>query len=248
MPYGTTYITTKGAILAAKTLQSKTLKFSKFIIGNGELEDASVEKIKALDNLINPVLNMDITNIVKKEETQVTVSGLFKNTDINESIYLREIGLYAIDLETEEEILFAYINYGDKAEYINNSISEKKELYYDMVITVDNADNIVIEIDPTTIYMIEQEAKGYFTKCKTLILEASSWIQNETSKNYEYNITDSEITAKHLIEGHMDLANQAKMTNGYIESYDGGYKIITSKQPEENISINISMQMTTGGV
>ena len=152
-----TYITTQGAILAAKTLEAKTLKFSKFAIGDGELLDTSASAIKALTGLSNFVLNFDITKISRDTDTQVTVRGLFQNTDAEHSFYLRELGLYAIDPDTNEEILFAYINYGDKAEYINNSISAKKEHYFDMVITVDNADNVSITTDPTTVYITEKD-------------------------------------------------------------------------------------------
>ena len=142
MAYGITYITTQGAILAAKTLQSKTLSFSRFQIGDGSLESGSVEEIKALTDLNSPKLEFDITKIARETDTQVTVRGLFKNTDAEEGFWLRELGLYAIDPDTNDEVLFAYINYGEEAEYINNSISEKKEHYYDMIITVDNADNV----------------------------------------------------------------------------------------------------------
>mgnify|MGYP001111945931 CR=1 FL=1 len=157
MAYGITYITTQGAILAAKTLQSKTLSFSKFAIGSGEIADGSVDTIKALTGLVNPELNFDITKISRETDTQVTVRGLFKNTDAENSFYLRELGLFAIDPDTQEEILFAYINYGTEAEYINNSITEKKEHYYDMIITVDNANNVTITVDPSTVYVNEQE-------------------------------------------------------------------------------------------
>ncbi len=157
MAYGITYITTQGAILAAKTLQSKTLSFSKFAIGSGEIADGSVDTIKALTGLVNQELNFDITKISRETDTQVTVRGLFKNTDAENSFYLRELGLFAIDPDTQEEILFAYINYGTEAEYINNSITEKKEHYYDMIITVDNANNVTITVDPSTVYVNEQE-------------------------------------------------------------------------------------------
>lgn len=166
MAYGTTYITTKGAILAAKTLQSKTLSFSKFVIGKGEIAEGSVSEIKALTNLVNPVLNFDITKISRETDTQVTVRGLFKNTDSEESFYLRELGLFAIDPDTQEEILFAYVNYGAEAEYINNSITEKKEHYYDMIITVDNANNVTITVDPSTVYVNEQELNEKADKIK----------------------------------------------------------------------------------
>ena len=157
MAYSTTYITTQGAILAAKTLQSKTISFSKFAIGSGEIADGSVDTIKALTGLVNQELNFDITKISRETDTQVTVRGLFKNTDAEESFYLRELGLFAIDPDTQQEILFAYINFGTEAEYINNSITEKKEHYYDMIITIDNANNVTITVDPSTVYVNEQE-------------------------------------------------------------------------------------------
>lgn len=157
MAYGITYITTQGAILAAKTLQSKTLSFSRFQIGDGSLESGSVEEIKALTDLNSPKLEFDITKIARETDTQVTVRGLFKNTDAEEGFWLRELGLYAIDSDTNNEVLFAYINYGEEAEYINNSISEKKEHYYDMIITVDNADNVTITVDPSTVYVTEED-------------------------------------------------------------------------------------------
>ena len=157
MAYGTTYITTQGAILAAKTLQSKTLSFSHFSIGSGSIADPSVATIKALTGLVNPELNFDITKVNRETDTQVTVRGLFKNTDAEEGFWLKELGLYAIDPDTNQQVLFAYINYGEEAEYINNSITEKKEHYYDMIITVDNANNVTITVDPSTVYVNEQE-------------------------------------------------------------------------------------------
>lgn len=67
MAYSTTYITTQGAILAAKTLQSKTISFSKFAIGSGEIADPSVENIKALTGLVSSKLNFDITKIKREQ-------------------------------------------------------------------------------------------------------------------------------------------------------------------------------------
>ena len=122
MAYGVTYITTQGAILAAKTLQSKTLKFSRFKIGSGSLQEGSVAEIKALTDLVNEEMDFDITKISRESATQVTVRGLFKNTDAESGFWLRELGLYAIDPDTEDEILFAYINYDSEAEYINLSL------------------------------------------------------------------------------------------------------------------------------
>lgn len=40
----------------------------------------------------------------------------------------------------------------------------------------------------------------------------------------------------------MDLDNQVKLTDGYTGTYNGSYKIITSKQPIENITITVTKQ------
>lgn len=189
MAYGVTYITTQGAILAAKTLQSKTLKFSRFKIGSGSLQEGSVAEIKALTDLVNEEMDFDITKISRESATQVTVRGLFKNTDAESGFWLRELGLYAIDPDTEDEILFAYINYDSEAEYINNSISEKKEHYYDMIITVDNADNVTITVDPSTVYVTEedllekaneltQDYDAKFSNLKSIVVASNSGAHN----------------------------------------------------------------------
>lgn len=199
MAYGITYITTQGAILAAKTLQSKTLSFSKFAIGSGEIADDSVDTIKALTGLVDKKLTFDITKIKRETDTQVTVRGLFKNTDAEDSFYLRELGLFAIDPDTQQEILFAYINYGSEAEYINNSITEKKEHYYDMIITVDNANNVTITVDPSTVYVNEQELNekadelkndydAKFSNLKSIVVASNSGAHNSIYRGKD--ITD----------------------------------------------------------
>jgi len=41
----------------------------------------------------------------------------------------------------------------------------------------------------------------------------------------------------------MDLVNQAKLSDGYIESYNGGFKVYTSELPAENIDITFKYQL-----
>lgn len=73
MAYGNTYITTQGAILSAKTLQSKILEFSRFAIGDGSTVDGDIRTIKALTSLVNEKYSFDITRISGSTDTQVNV-------------------------------------------------------------------------------------------------------------------------------------------------------------------------------
>lgn len=107
----------------------------------------------------------------------------------------------------------------------------------------------------TVEYILDGDAAGHLLnlinekslKCKTVVLDIDNWVQNEETGYYEYTINNSLITASHLIEGHMDLINQDKMANGYIESFDGGYKIITSELPEGDVTMNLAIQKADEG-
>lgn len=197
MSYGTVYITTQGKTLAAKTLQSQTLTFSRFEVGSGIIEDGSAENIQKVTSLVNKVMEFEVTKISKNTDTQVTVNGLLNNTNIEEGFYLKELGLYAIDNETEEEILFAYVNYGDEAEYINTSDIEKKEIYYEVVIAVDNAENVEITVDDTEIYITEKEAEIMNTiSTGTVTIASGTTITNgyEVTLPIKYEVGNNSLT------------------------------------------------------
>ena len=79
---------------------------------------------------------------------------------------------------------------------------------------------------------------------KNITLTSNNWVQNNNTKYWEYTVQDESVTAQHIVDGRMDLANQAKMTDGYIESYNGSYKIITSSKPGADIDISVSITKT----
>lgn len=257
MNYGQTYITTAGQILASKTLEGKILQFTKFVIGDGTLTDDSLDTVKALENLINPVLNFNITNIKRDRQTQVDLQGTFKNTELENATHLRELGVFAKDPDTQQEVLFAYVNYGDSAEYINNSELEKQERFYDMYIVIDNADNVTITVDSSIVYVTKRQldealaTKSDTPTSYTLTIPTTGWVQNETTSYYEYNVVDSSITTNHKVEGSLHLDSQGKLGSSVIESYNGGYKVKATELPEESITMDILIQkanpVSTGG-
>lgn len=155
-------ITTQGAILASKTLIGKELKFTKFKVGDGDAPD----DIKSLEELVNPIMPVALTSILRTTPIQVTVKALLKNTDAPQNFYWKELGLYAQDPDTKEEVLFAYAHYGENPEYIVNSISQPIDRYIQQIITVDNADNVVIEINPDTVFVTHQELDLEINKLK----------------------------------------------------------------------------------
>lgn len=208
-------ITTEGAKLAAKTMEGKILKFSQAKLGSGALADTSISTLKKRTALVTNVMSCDILKAKKTSDTQATISFLLKNTDAPSSFYFKELGIFAIDPDTKQEVLFAYANAGNNAEYINNSISELVQKHIDIVITIDNASNVSIVLDNTPIYVTEDELQD-------AIKEARDFV----GKNYgiRRKVVDNSLSAWERIADNSGLvANATKNGDEVQNDFDSLY-------------------------
>lgn len=250
------YITTAGAQLAAKTIVGKKLQFTVAKVGSGTLSDSSMSAIKARTSLVNPVMSIDITRVEQTSQTQATIGFVFKNTDAPSAFYFRELGIFALDPDTKQEILFAYAYAGNNAEYVNNSISEIVQKKINVVVTVDNASNVQITLDSSQIYVTEDEletalanAKLYSGKnygIKRLITDntIASWTRIGDAEGLKANATkngdevqndfDNIYPWSDIITYNYDTTNK-KITAYYGEpgfAFDGSNGEVLTRIPE----------------
>ena len=97
-------ITKQGAILAAKTIVGKKIEFAYVEVGSGTFTG----DVKTKTALTTKEMQCELVEIKQKTETEAVVTFLLKNTDAQKPFYFREIGLFAIDPDTKEKVLFAY--------------------------------------------------------------------------------------------------------------------------------------------
>ncbi len=81
-------------------------------------------------------------------------------------------------------------------------------------------------------------------KSYTKTLTVDNWSLNNETNLYEYYIIDSDVTSSTLVNVNLDLVNQVKLNDGMVNSYNGGFKIITSEKPLENIDTTITYQVS----
>ena len=204
-------ITKQGAILAAKTIVGKKIEFAYVEVGSGTFTG----DIKTKTSLTTKEMQCAIVEVRQKTETEAVVTFLLKNTDAPRPFYFKEIGLFAIDPDTKQKVLFAYSNAGDKAEYITNSISEKIEKYIDIIVTVDNASNVNITVDDSEIYVTEKELRE-------AIEEARSFV----GKNYgiKRQITDNALASwSRLADAENLVAKATKDGTKVANDFDNCY-------------------------
>lgn len=88
------------------------------------------------------------------------------------------------------------------------------------------------------IYPVKKEE---FVNSEIITIKSTGWVRN-SDDNYEYNVTRRFVTDMTLIEGNLDLNNKDKIEASYIESYNGGFKIVARLLPRSDFDININYQ------
>lgn len=184
-------ITNVGLNVQYKAQTGKELKFTKFILGDGEYTGS----IRDLVALVSPKESVDVKRlkITGTGSTKKVIIGFDIDTSkITTGFYLREIGLYAKDPDTNQEILVFYTNAGDTADYISNNTSTtittkmiNAELY------ISDVANITATIDTSMTYATLSEVNALSTQLETLQgnVYTKDEIDTKISSVYKYKGT-----------------------------------------------------------
>lgn len=143
------YLTDVGQALLYKAQGGKVLKFTRFGLGDGELNGQAIQKLTTL-------LNEKMSSVISKlnvKNNKVTVGLTFDNSDLTEGFYFRELGLFAEDPDTQEEILYMYGNSGDTSDYIDANTSKAIEENLDVEIIISDVEDIRATIDGSLVYL-----------------------------------------------------------------------------------------------
>ena len=107
-------VTVQGEELIAKLVAGSTLNLLYVMAGDGEVGDDYTPR--TMTTLSNPILKGTSTTPIVNDAT-VSMVLEFNSSDLTESFYLREFGIFADDPD-DGTILFAYGTLGDYAQYM----------------------------------------------------------------------------------------------------------------------------------
>ena len=147
-------LTNAASELIAQVLAGKTLNFTRMAVGDGFSYDTTAAKDYTA--LVNEVLSIDITKSETLSASSVKVTSAFKNTDAQKEFYYREVGLYAQDLDTGEEILYAYGNRNDAAELITPTGSSVVTKQLVFIISVGDSANVTFNVN-ADVYALQED-------------------------------------------------------------------------------------------
>ncbi len=168
-------MTNAGENIVTRMLAGLDITFKRIALGDGF--DYDVENFVTRQNLVNEVISLDNLTMVEKASNIVELGSSFSKTDITKSFWYREIGIYIIDPDNpENEILYAYGNRNDNAEYITPHIDNyaiSKEIK--CLLKVGSSANVHIYISSSTI-------------TTTIDFAESDWIYDEINNVYNLSI------------------------------------------------------------
>ena len=119
--YASFVVTNKGRDIIARIIAGLNISFSKIVIGDSY--DYDTENFVNKTALNNEVKSLSIKTMHITSSNVVELTAEFGKNDIKDAFWYREIGIYIIDPEDgTKEILFAYGNRNDAAEYITPHI------------------------------------------------------------------------------------------------------------------------------
>ena len=157
-----TRVTKRGFDLMAKAIAGKELHYTRVAFGDstvgGEVIDVSEEEGVLLNDLVNWKLDLPMADCSFTGGGTVTIRFSVQNANITEGFFVREIGLFAEDPDTGEEILYCYRNSGILSSYIPaGGGSVVWNMIMSLITVVDSATNVTAVIDANLAFVSQSE-------------------------------------------------------------------------------------------
>lgn len=150
---GKIIFTYAGRDLMSKCQIGKELHYSKFLLSDGEVTDS--EDLRNRTTLVNSAkLNAPIVGVRVLGNGHAQIQAQISNQDLETGFFTRELGIIAIDPDTEEEILYAYANFGNASNYIPSAARGiVQTVDWTVETIIDQATNITATIDGSTVFV-----------------------------------------------------------------------------------------------
>lgn len=157
-----TKITRRGFDLLGKAIAGKELHFTRVRIGdavvNGEMVLPSDEEAYEMNALINPRMDITMTDCQFTGGGTCAVKCQVRNAEVKEGFRIAEVGLFATDPDTGEEILYCYRNTGIASDWMPSGDGAVLwDITLSIITVVDKATNVTAVIDANLAYVSQNE-------------------------------------------------------------------------------------------
>ncbi|MED1861598.1 hypothetical protein P4V75_32785, partial [Brevibacillus reuszeri] len=186
-------ITQQGKNLYAKAQSGIAINYTRMRIGSGSYSgDPAV-----LNDLVQPIGWVPIYGFSRTGAT-AHVKGRFENTDIKQSTYSCEIGIYAQDPDLGE-ILYGYTNAGTKGDYIPPISAGPFSREFQVNIAVGSASQVTAVISPSGFVTYEEFEDHIKNTVKHSLYGVTSGLPNTNRYTISFPVTLSYVDGMQIV-------------------------------------------------
>ena len=147
------YLTNAGMTVLNKVLASQgALNFVKAEVGSGKVTGEAA--CRARTSLANKTGEATFVRAAVKGG-QATISVIYQNEGLTTGFFVNEIGLYVKDPETDANVLYCYVTFGDYPDWIAPESSATYTRTYDIITIVSNVTSVTVVTSPSTVVSME---------------------------------------------------------------------------------------------
>ena len=243
-----TKLTRNGFELMGKAVAGQELRFTRVKLGDAggvyPDDDAQFE----MDDLINPLFEAAITEVKHTGGGTCAVTARVQNATLEESFRLVEIGLFALDPDTNEELLYSYRNSATASDVMPAGGSAVLwDLMYTLITVIDKATNITAVIDGGLVYITQTEFLQHVnsanphpnvpSKAEPVTAANSIWVNGGDDQLHPMAI---DLLASQLLGG--DASNIPRMNSRLTQAEINLSNIFTQLKAErDGIQGNLTM-------
>lgn len=146
-------LTRQGKKVLAQGLLGEEIHFTRVIVGDGAF-DYETESVYEMTALKSPQMVLPLVEEKIIGDGTVYLKAYLSNAELNHGFECKEHGIFAIDQETGEEILYAFKNDGEEYCFIpSNTGSVKKNVFVSYVVEIQDAENVTAMLDLSVAYI-----------------------------------------------------------------------------------------------
>lgn len=154
--------TSQGLNLLAKAVAGKMLRFSRVGLGDSEsggtIVTIGADDAPDMTNLVHWQKDLPISGNPTVEGGIAYLQFIVQNSDVTNGFWMRETGIFAIDPDTGNEVLYAYENRGTKGGWLPpTSTNEIWEQTFTAAIAVGNVENITAVVGSGLVFVTHDE-------------------------------------------------------------------------------------------
>ncbi|PWK16053.1 phage tail protein [Tumebacillus permanentifrigoris] len=209
--FGGVVFTARGRTLQLKAQTGVEIKYTRFAVGDGELNGRSILDLNAL---VSERKSLAISKLKVRPDGTAVVGAVLSNQAVVAGFYFREIGVFALDPDVGE-ILYCYGNAGTNVEYIPAvGGPEVIEKAIDIVVVVGNATNVSAVMNTSLLFATQGDFQSHVN-----------------DKNNPHDVTAAQIGA---------LPTSALGKPGGAASLDSNGKVLSGQLPALNYILTSS--------